>query len=201
MAKRLGFGPDALIRAIPSPKQGWKLPVKDWVHELHFKRFGKKPPDPMPADPPAVGERSPEPWESGAPWDGDEAPSAFRPMRFAPIELRDYVRKYVQANPGADEREVTARLRQSLAAYQAGAKCQECGEPIWVIGSAESGNFCFSCATGEADSADDYEIAEACRKRTVSLCFTGSNYVLPEADPSLDEVFLDFAPDDRDVPF
>jgi len=41
MAKRLGFGPDALIGAIPSPKQKWKLPVKDWVHELHSKRFGK----------------------------------------------------------------------------------------------------------------------------------------------------------------
>jgi hypothetical protein len=146
MAKRLGFGPDTLIRAIPSPKQRWKLPVKDWVQELHFKQFGKvpgeKPPDLIPEGPPAVGARIPEPWESGAPWDGDEAPSAFRPMSFAPIELRDYVRKHVQANPGAGEREVTARLRQALAAYQAGAQCQVCGEPIWVIGSAESGNFC-----------------------------------------------------------
>jgi hypothetical protein len=40
MAKRLGFGPDSLIRARPDPKQRWKLPVKDWIHELHFKRFG-----------------------------------------------------------------------------------------------------------------------------------------------------------------
>ncbi len=40
MAKRLGFGPDALVGAIPSPKQTWKLPVKHWVHELYFKRFG-----------------------------------------------------------------------------------------------------------------------------------------------------------------
>ena len=40
MAKRLGFGPDALIHAIPSPKQKWKLPVKYWVHELHEKKFG-----------------------------------------------------------------------------------------------------------------------------------------------------------------
>jgi hypothetical protein len=28
MAKRLGFGPDALIRSRPDPKQRWKLPVK-----------------------------------------------------------------------------------------------------------------------------------------------------------------------------
>jgi hypothetical protein len=40
MAKRLGFGPDSLIRARPDPKQKWKLPVKEWIHELHFKRFG-----------------------------------------------------------------------------------------------------------------------------------------------------------------
>jgi len=41
MAKRLGFGPDALIHAIPAPNQKWKLPVKQWIHELHFERFGE----------------------------------------------------------------------------------------------------------------------------------------------------------------
>lgn len=40
MAKRLGFQPRSLIRARPDPKQKWKLPVKYWIHELHFKRFG-----------------------------------------------------------------------------------------------------------------------------------------------------------------
>lgn len=40
MAKSLGFGPDALVRARPDPKEKWKLPVKYWIHELHFKRFG-----------------------------------------------------------------------------------------------------------------------------------------------------------------
>src|ERR1043165_4477622 len=44
-AKALGFGPDSLIRAIPAPKQKWKLPVKHWVGELYFKRFGG--PDPL----------------------------------------------------------------------------------------------------------------------------------------------------------
>ena len=56
MATRLGFGPDALIHAIPSPQQQWKLPVKYWVHELHNKRFGHvlgekeevvQPPEPL----------------------------------------------------------------------------------------------------------------------------------------------------------
>jgi len=40
MAKRLGFGPDALIRARPDPKQKWKLPVKYWVRDLHEAKFG-----------------------------------------------------------------------------------------------------------------------------------------------------------------
>ncbi len=40
MAKSLGFRPDGLIRSRPDPKQRWKLPVKDWIRELHSKRFG-----------------------------------------------------------------------------------------------------------------------------------------------------------------
>ena len=55
--------PDALIRAIPSPKQKWKLPVKYWVHEPHFKRFGEvlgeKPMDLTPADLPACNRGQP----------------------------------------------------------------------------------------------------------------------------------------------
>jgi hypothetical protein len=50
--------------------------------------------------------------------------------------------------------------------YQAGARCH-CGEPIWVIGSAEAGHACFTCITGEADPSEDYEIAEACHKHSV----------------------------------
>ena len=40
MAKSLAFRPDTLVRSRPDPKQKWKLPVKQWIHELHFKRFG-----------------------------------------------------------------------------------------------------------------------------------------------------------------
>jgi hypothetical protein len=36
----LGFRPDGLIRSRPDPKQAWKLPVKDWIRELHSERFG-----------------------------------------------------------------------------------------------------------------------------------------------------------------
>ena len=41
MAKRLGFGPDVLIRARPDPKQQWKLPVNLWVRELYAEKFGE----------------------------------------------------------------------------------------------------------------------------------------------------------------
>jgi hypothetical protein len=40
MAKALAFGPDALIRNIPDPKQRWKAPVKSWVRDLYQDRFG-----------------------------------------------------------------------------------------------------------------------------------------------------------------
>jgi hypothetical protein len=42
MAKELGFSPQSLIKNRPSPSQAWKLPVKDWIRELHEKRFGRK---------------------------------------------------------------------------------------------------------------------------------------------------------------
>jgi hypothetical protein len=64
MAKRLGFGPDALVRARPDPKQKWKLPVKYWIHELHSERFGyvlgEKPEKPLPAAAPSTPEEDEE---------------------------------------------------------------------------------------------------------------------------------------------
>jgi hypothetical protein len=42
MAKELGISPRSLIKNIPSPSQRWKLPVKEWVRNLHFKKFGRR---------------------------------------------------------------------------------------------------------------------------------------------------------------
>jgi len=84
-------------------------------------------------------------------------------MGFVPIGLREYVRVYLKNNRVQAAAEVTARLQTTLAAYKAGARCR-CGAPIWVIGSAETGNACFTCITGESDPSQDYEIAEACDK-------------------------------------
>jgi hypothetical protein len=64
----------------------------------------------------------------------------------------------------ADAADIEVRLRKTLKAYQAGARCT-CGEPIWVIGSAEVGHMCFTCITGEAYPIEDYESAEALSSR------------------------------------
>jgi hypothetical protein len=43
MARELGLNPRSLIKNIPSPRQQWKLPVKQWIHELYEKKTGKMP--------------------------------------------------------------------------------------------------------------------------------------------------------------
>ena len=43
MARELGLKPRSLIKNIPSPSQQWKLPVKQWIHELYEKKTGKIP--------------------------------------------------------------------------------------------------------------------------------------------------------------
>jgi len=77
-----------------------------------------------------------------------------------PISIDDYVQKHLAANPGVERADLVQRLRTALDAARAGARCA-CGEPIWVLGSAEAGRSCFSCTTGEADPSGDYEIEEA----------------------------------------
>ena len=81
-------------------------------------------------------------------------------MAFVPISIDDYVTKFLAANSGSKRSELTARLKETLADFRAGARCS-CGAPIRVIGSAEVGNACFTCITGEAYPNEDYEIAEA----------------------------------------
>lgn len=38
MAKEMGLNPKSLIKNIPNPKEQWKLPVKDWIHEMYEDR-------------------------------------------------------------------------------------------------------------------------------------------------------------------
>jgi hypothetical protein len=70
-----------------------------------------------------------------------------------------YVSLHVKSNPTVDKTEYALRLRRAVDARKAGARCA-CGASIWAIGSAQVGDACFACITGEAWPEDDYEIDE-----------------------------------------
>jgi hypothetical protein len=81
---------------------------------------------------------------------------------FVPISIEEYVELHLKDNPDTSREEITLALKDALEDYKRGAKCPNCGNSIWVIGSAFAGNACFTCITGEAFPEDDYEIDEAC---------------------------------------
>ena len=76
---------------------------------------------------------------------------------FAPISLEDYVEIHLRANPCAGRADLVKRLRYAMDAHARGVRCQ-CGESIWIIGSAEVGLSCFTCIAGESGPDRDYEI-------------------------------------------
>lgn len=76
---------------------------------------------------------------------------------FKPISLEEYVELHLRSNPSTDRSDLVKRLRYAMDAHARGARCQ-CGEPIWIIGSAEVGLSCFTCITGESKPDSDYEI-------------------------------------------
>src|ERR1700730_17003587 len=45
MARALGMNPKKLPGLRPSPQQRWKLPVGEFIEQLHRKRFGGDPHD------------------------------------------------------------------------------------------------------------------------------------------------------------
>ena len=79
---------------------------------------------------------------------------------FVPISIDDYAQKHCAGNRGEDRSDLIERLKSALARVRAGERC-ECGNRIWVVGSAVAGLSCFTCITGEAYPSGDYEIAEA----------------------------------------
>jgi hypothetical protein len=79
---------------------------------------------------------------------------------FMPIGMEDYIRRHMKSNADTSRKEIESGLRSALADYKTGVKC-DCGNPIWVIGSAVIGNACFTCITGEAMPDSDFEIDEA----------------------------------------
>lgn len=82
-------------------------------------------------------------------------------MPFEPIAIDAFVDLHMKSNPDEDPKVLKSRLKRALEAHEAGTRC-DCGEPIWVIGSAVVRHACFTCLTGEASPDSDYEIAGAC---------------------------------------
>jgi hypothetical protein len=77
---------------------------------------------------------------------------------FVPISLKRYVKLHLRANPATNREDLVRRLREAMDADAKGVVCR-CGNPIWIIGSAEVGLSCFTCITGEPRPDSDYEIA------------------------------------------
>lgn len=81
---------------------------------------------------------------------------------FIPISINDFITHHQEANPGADAEATRAAIESAVQAKQDGARCAECGDPIWAAGSAVAGKSgCFTCITGERDNSDDFEIDSA----------------------------------------
>jgi len=79
-----------------------------------------------------------------------------------PISIEEFAKLHVKSNKGEKLEDIICRLKEAVKDKKAGVKCQNCGEPIWAIGSAIVHYGCFTCLTGEADHSDDYEIDEVC---------------------------------------
>jgi len=76
---------------------------------------------------------------------------------FTPIQLDEYVKRHLDANPDVDRADLIERLHKAVDAAKRGERCS-CGAPIWIVGSAEAGLSCFTCITGEAVPDNDFEI-------------------------------------------
>lgn len=80
-----------------------------------------------------------------------------------PISIDRFARKFLQDNPQEKLADVKTRLGDAVQRKKNGARCWQCAQPIWAIGTALVGyDACFTCITGEADHSDDYEIDEVC---------------------------------------
>jgi hypothetical protein len=82
---------------------------------------------------------------------------SFEPYKFILISIDSFIEKQRINDPKID----TVQLKKDLLHFRKlkadGIKCN-CGDELWVIGSAYSGKGCFTCITMETDCSEDYEI-------------------------------------------
>ena len=77
--------------------------------------------------------------------------------KFKKLSIDSFIEKQNKSGKNID----TKQLKKDLTYFQQlknqGIKC-DCGNDLWVIGSAISGKGCFTCITMETDCSNDYEI-------------------------------------------
>jgi hypothetical protein len=83
--------------------------------------------------------------------------SKFASYRFNKISVKNFIEKYKMANPKEDIKKLKGDILYFYELKKQGLAC-DCGNPIWVIGSAIVGKGCFTCISGESDTSNDYEI-------------------------------------------
>ena len=81
----------------------------------------------------------------------------FANHNFNKISVDSFIEKYKKDNPKEDLKQLKNSILYFKQLKKEGVKCN-CGNSIWVIGSAISGKGCFTCITGESDYSNDYEI-------------------------------------------
>lgn len=82
--------------------------------------------------------------------------------RFLPISVEEYIDLCLENSDGFSGEELRHLLSDSLYAFRQGVRCK-CGNPLWVIGSAITGEYgCYKCLIGQDSSEAVFEIDEAC---------------------------------------
>lgn len=76
---------------------------------------------------------------------------------FIPISVEKFVDLFKENNPDMNAEDIKINLKHFKKLKIKGQKC-DCGNPIWIVGSAIAGQGCFTCLTGETDNSKDYEI-------------------------------------------
>jgi len=119
-------------------------------------------------------------------------------MAFKGISISNYIRKHLKNNPKENEANLRNRLNKAIVDFEKGVKC-DCGNDIWVIGSASIGNKCFTCVTGESEPNDDYEISSVLhnkqnRRSSRSIANSKSFQMNGFFDDNGNEVNMDIIP-------
>ena len=81
----------------------------------------------------------------------------FTAHEFVKITIDHFIEKHKLKNPKEDLKKLRSDLLYFRQLKLNGEKCN-CGNPLWIIGSAFSVKGCFTCITGESDFSNDYEI-------------------------------------------